>query len=222
MRIAGRGGKVVATTRKNSRAFPTQVNVVDTVDLTDAQAVERVADTVKHQFDKPFCWLHCAGDFWHHKVLEDTALDDAKNLIDSHYLTLYATAQQIVPIMKQYGGGRILAFSCNSVRYNYPEMTGFTPAKAAVESFIKCLANEVMKFDVFANCLALPTIGTETVRRFKHSDYHSHYASVDDLVDVVEEAFFSMSPLITGNVISVVKHSPFFYEEGYYKRNRSK
>lgn len=204
------------------QSFPASVRHLQGIDLTETEDTQKVAAVAGQLFDKPFCWLHCAGEFWHHKTVEATPLEEVKRMISSHFITLYATAKAVIPVMKRVGGGRVLAFSCNSVRHSYPEMAAFTPAKAAVESFIKCLANEVIDSDILANCLALPTIRTKKVLAIKSAKYHPFYISVDDLVDTIVEFFATMSPLMTGNSIGVVKYSPYFYREGYFQRNRPK
>ena len=190
------------------------------VDLTDQDDLRRLSRAVAEMFDSPFGWLHCAGDFWHHKRIEETPLEEARSMIASHYLTLYSTAQIVLPIMKQVGGGRVLAFSCNSVRYSYPEMAAFTPAKAAVESLVRCLANESLEWNILLNCLALPTVATPKVMASKQPEYHPHYVTMEELIEAILGCLSTMSPLATGNSIAVVKHSPYFYQEGYYRRNR--
>lgn len=192
------------------------------IDLVNEEQTRQVAEAAREMFDGPFNWLHCAGNFWYHKPLESVPLSEAKEMISSHYVTLYATAKAVIPVMKKVGGGRVLALSCNSVRYNYPDMTAFTPAKAAVESFIRCLANEVLGDGILANCLALATIATDKVLESKPAQYHAHYTEVEKLTDAIMDCFSTMSPLVTGNTISIVKYSPYFYHVGYFERNAPK
>lgn len=113
------------------------------IDLTKEADIEKLQSVIRECFLSPFAWLHCAGNFWSHKKIEETPLSEAINMINSHYISLYATSKVVLPIMKVVGGGRMVTFSCNSVSHNYPEMTDFTPAKAAIESLVKCLSNEV-------------------------------------------------------------------------------
>lgn len=223
---SNRSSRLVITSRQNTdrlkNSYGPSVAHLKDIDLTLESDTAKVAAAVNHVFDMPFCWLHCAGDFWDHKSIDDTVLDVAKNMIASHYISLYAVAKVIVPIMKTVGGGRVLAFSCNSVRHSYPQMAAFTPAKAAVESFVKCLANEALEHNILANCFALPTIATPKVLNSKAKEYHTYYPSVESLVDSVLHCFSTMSPLITGNAIGIVKYSPYFHREGYFRRNRPK
>jgi len=224
-RVASASNVLLVTSRKTEvdgfkPNFPKSVYHLQGLDLTRETDTLKVSHVARELFNKPFCWLHCAGSFWRHKSLEDTSLEEAVTMIMSHYVTLYATAKVLIPEMKQVKGGRILALSCNSVRYNYPEMAAFTSAKAAVECLIRCIANEYLKDNVLANCIALPTVATPTVKSLKLEQYHKYYIELDKLVDAIINMFVNMSPFVTGNVLSIVKHSPFFYTEGYYTRNR--
>jgi NAD(P)-dependent dehydrogenase (short-subunit alcohol dehydrogenase family) len=224
---AAADSNVLITTRKTAcpaleQPFQARVTHLRGIDLTSEGDTHKVAEAAAKLFSAPFCWLHCAGDFWAHRTIEQTELEDAKRMFSSHFVSLYATAKAIIPVMKRVGGGRLVAFSCNSVRHNYPDMAAFTPAKAAVESFVRCLANECLEYGILANCLALPTIATDKVIASKPEEYHPFYATASQLVDAVVECFSGMSPLVTGNSIGIVKYSPYYYREGYYHRNRSK
>ncbi len=221
-RLEAKNIRVIATARStSSQDADSRARILDGIDLTDGQCLELLRQAVIGEFASPFSWVHCVGDFWLHKPLEKTSIEEAKSMVLSHYLTLFATAQIVLPLMKKVGGGQLLAFSCNSVRYNYPDMAAFTSAKAAVECFVKCISNEYIEHNIAANCFALPTIKTEKVVRTKHSDYHDHYISSGELADVVIEHLSQAQRFCSGNALSLVKHSPYFYTEGYYRRNRS-
>lgn len=216
---------IIITTFKNTGNLPQlSDNIIhlQNIDLTKEGDIKKLELAISEKFTAPFSWLHCAGDFWSHKKIEDTPLSEAINMINSHYISLYATSKVVLPVMKDVGGGRIITFSCNSVSHNYPEMTAFTPAKAAIESLVKCLSNEVLEHKILMNCLALPTVRTSQVKDMKLEKYHQYYPSMPSIVEAVINCFDSMSGLITGNVLRIVKHSPYFYTEGYYDRNEAK
>ena len=143
----------------------------------------------------------------------------ARRLIISHYITLFGTARAVIPVMQAVGGGKIFAFSCNSVKYNYPDMAAFTSCKAAVECLIKCIANEVSKYGIVANSFALPSIKTQSVIDTKPEAFHHDYVTLPELTSCIEATVENLSPLINGTVINVFKYSDSFYHKGYYERN---
>lgn len=131
---------LVSRSRKDS-GFLSGCTWLDGIDLTDEYCLKALKQEVERRFDYPFNYIHSVGDFWKHKDILNTDLAEVKDMIISHYITLFYAIKAIVPVMRAVNGGRIIAFSCNSVKYNYPEMAAFTSAKAAVE----CLAKNKIK-----------------------------------------------------------------------------
>jgi short-subunit dehydrogenase len=216
--------KVLAVSRSSldtSRiTLSSQMKCVAGIDLLNRDNLALLRSITDQYFSEPFTLIHCVGNFWHHKPLAETPLDEAESMILSHYLTLYNVASILLPLMVVRNGGRIIAFSCNSVSYNYPDMAAFTSAKAAVETLIKCIANEHSRHNVVSNAFALSTILTEKVIQEKDKQYHAHYMTPDELCELVVEDIANSSQFLNGNVIKLLKYSPFYYKEGYYTRNR--
>lgn len=210
-----------------SRSKPKSINEegfvsyrhISGIDLASSSCINRVAQAANAFFQQPFSAIHFAGDFWCHKPLLTTNPTEIQALINSHYLTLCTLAQAITPLMANLGGGRLVAFSCNSVKHNYPDMSPFTAAKAAVETFIRCYANEHAPFGIAATALALPTIKTPEVLREKVSGDHDNYISPKELAEFILDFVIKQPSISTGNVIRVFKPSPTFYGQGYFERN---
>jgi short-subunit dehydrogenase len=198
--------------------FRREHTVIDGIDLTSSHDLGKLEDTVTRSFDRPFCAIHSVGTFWHHKSITDTSLTEAHEMMMSHYMTLYGLAKSTLPTFVRVGGGRILAFSCNSVRQNYPDMAAFTSAKAAIETLVQCIANEYADKGVVANAMALSTIRTPKVEASKAERYHEYYVNLEELAQSVVEVATAPT-LMNGNVVRLLKYSPYFYNEGYYQRN---
>lgn len=189
------------------------------IDFVNEENLIRLGEKIKEYFTEPFTLIHSVGDFWCHKPIENTSFQEAIRQINSHYITLYGVIKTVLPIMQQVGGGKIIAFSCNSVKYNYPDMAAFTSAKAAVECLIKCVANEQSKYNIIANAFALPSIKTKSVIKTKPEKFHENYATLDELAVCIEKAAENLTSLVNGSIINLFKYSPSFYNEGYYQRN---
>lgn len=192
---------------------------IEGIDFANEEHLIRLGEKIKEYFTEPFTLIHSVGDFWRHKSIEKTSFQEAINQINSHYITLYGVIKTVLPIMQHVGGGKIIAFSCNSVKYNYPDMAAFTSAKAAVECLIKCVANEQSKYNIIANAFALPSIKTKSVIETKPEKFHKDYATLDELIICIEKAAENLTSLVNGSIINLFKYSPSFYNEGYYQRN---
>lgn len=194
-------------------------NWIDGIDLTKEDDLDKLGNYIQSYYSEPFTLIHSVGDFWCHKSITNTRFDEAISQIKSHYITLFGAIKTVVPIMQKVGGGKIIAFSCNSVKYNYPDMAAFTSSKAAVECLIKCVANEQSKYNIIANAFALPSIKTNSVIETKPQEFHENYPSLMELTECIERTVESLSTLSNGNIISLFKYSDSFYHKGYYERN---
>jgi NAD(P)-dependent dehydrogenase (short-subunit alcohol dehydrogenase family) len=123
--------------------------------------------------------------------------------------------------MVSRGGGRLVAFSCNSIQHNYPEMAPFTAAKAAVETLVKCIANEYSTAGIQANALALPTIRTPKVCESKDLPDEEDYVAPAELARIVLDEILCLSSYVNGNSIKLFKPSSAFYRTSYFDRNPS-
>lgn len=203
-------------------AKETTVRWLDGIDLAESSSLQKLEAVVSETFDGPFAVIHSVGDFWVHRPLIDTPFAETVRMVTSQVLTLFGMATYLTPLMIRNGGGRVVAFSCNSVSYSYPDMSPFTASKAAVESFVKCYANENSEFGISACALALPTIRTPTVVREKPAGDHVNYITPEQLADHIFGHVLAESAQVNGNVVKLFKHSPTFYHSSYYDRNPRK
>lgn len=201
------------------RLASSNIEYLTGIDLADPASLDRLRDAVSSKFSGPFSVIHSVGDFWVHRALVDTSFETIQSMVSSHVLTLFGAARWLTPLMQERGGGKLVAFSCNSVGYNYPDMSPFTASKAAVETFIKCYANEHAEFGISACALALPTILTETIVQEKPHGDHANYITPEQLAEIVIGQILPQSPEINGTVVKLFKHSPTFYHSSYYARN---
>jgi len=189
------------------------------INLMEEKDLLKLRKTTQDFFNTPFSVVHSVGEFWYHKPLIETEFSEIRSMYESHYLTFAGAAYALVPVLIQKGGGRIVAFSCNSVLYNYPDMSPFTSAKAAIESFVKCLANEYAEQRVASTALALPTILTKKVLEGKVLKNQENYVSPEELADIVLNNVLCLPHTVSGNVQKIFKYNRTFYHSGYFNRN---
>ena len=103
----------------------------------------------------------------------------------AHYATLAESVVSLLPVLQSAETGRVIAFSCNSVVYAYPHMAPFTAAKAAIETFMRCVAHEYSDQKIATTTVALPTVLTPKVKKAKRHGDHANYLTPDDVAAVV-------------------------------------
>lgn len=198
------------------------IKYIPALDLVNKNDLEILKDHTQSFFNSPFNLIHSVGYFWYHVPFANVNVDEAKKMMDSHYTTLYGVCHNLLPLMKEKGGGRVIAFSCNSVNYNFPYMAAFTSAKAAVECLIKCVAHEFAQDNIIANTLALSSMQTDTVKASKPFGDYEHYIPVEELCLTIDEIFSLKSSIVNGNTINCYKYSDTYYKQGYFERIRNK
>lgn len=195
--------------------------LLNSIDLTKERDLELLSNRVTKVLDGQLTIVHFAGDFWRHRPLTKTPLNAFSQMMQSHFISLCGVASVLTPIMINRGGGRLIALSCNSVTYAYPDMSPFTSAKAAIESFIRCYAHEHMKYGITANAIALPTMRTAKVVADKYFGAKENYITPEELAVAITETFSQMGPYTTGNIIRILRYSESFYNKSYFERNPS-
>jgi len=204
--------------RKPQEAFPENVFVIDECDLADAKCCTNLSQAISDRFDGPFGFVHSVGEFWEHVPFLDYRSDQAAQLFQSHVTTFYNVLQALVPVMVGKGGGSVIAFSCNSVRYSYPNMAAFTAAKSAVDSLVRSLANELSGQHLRFNSLVLASLKTHKVQESKPRGDFAHFIPPNDLVPTIRFLLSDDAYLVNGNTINLFVHSDQFYNTGYFQR----
>ena len=212
---------IIGTMRRKLRAnerFPGNVHLIDGCDLTNPENCAVVSDAARRLFDGPFGFIHCVGDFKDHEPFLAVSAESAIKVFESNVTTLLNMTKALIPLMIESGGGSSIAFSCNSVMHNYPCMSPFTAAKAAIDSLMRSLANEFSGDQLRFNSIVLSSLKTGKERISKpHGDFEN-FIPVEDMLPIIE---FLLSPgayLVNGNAIGVFKHSDTYFNTGYFQR----
>lgn len=159
------------------------------LDVTDdasvaafAQAALRIAPTVD-------ALINAAG------VLtlgpcEQTSVEEYRQVMDTDFLGMVRMNQQVLPLMRAQGRGRIVMFSSINGLLGIPFQSAYTAAKHAVEGYAECLQMELHRFGIEV-CLVEPGDhrgGSQRCRRHaaavtEQSPYARDYADATTIID---------------------------------------
>ena len=183
----------------------------------DKQKNQRIVQKIDDFFDTEFALVHFAGNFWEHLPFSEVSTEQARDMMNSQYLTLYSTCQALIPLMQKKGGGRIVGLGDNATYHNLPNMTSFTAAKAAVEAAIKCLAHEYAQHNIFANVLSVSSLKTKKNKKTKPLADFDKFIEPDDLaLSIINLA--NMPKIINGSILNAYEFSWEYYNQGYFQR----
>jgi NAD(P)-dependent dehydrogenase (short-subunit alcohol dehydrogenase family) len=215
---------VIATSRSSLGRLPDASNIhrFEDVDLLLPGAPEEFIRRAGSLIGGDLAIVHCAGYFGGFENIRDTTTADAMRCINGNYLTLVAITKAVLPLMVAMRGGQIVAFSSHAVYQSYPLMATFLPAKAAVESFVRCLANEYAPYGIIANAFAPATIDCDTERALvPHGDYE-HWLQPADVATVILRHVTSHEMLLSGNVLQLFRYSETYFGRGFLQRIEKK
>ncbi len=190
------------------------------IDLLNKENLLILRRKVEEVFENSFNVINCTGYYSKREPFEKTSLEEAKKTFEGNFFTVYNTANSLLPLMKERGGGHFIVFSCNSVIYNYPWMAVFTASKAALQSLAVSLAHEYSQHNIQVNVLRLATI--KTLRELAEKPYGDHKNWIDpyELADMIETITKGRFFLMNGASIDLYKPSPIYYYQSYFERNR--
>lgn len=210
---------VVITTRKKEYNLLDNVTAICELDLLKETDLERLASSIEKIFTEPFTIINCSGNYQDgQEPFLETSTDKANYIMQANYTTVYNAIHSVLPIMIKNGGGNIIAFSCHSVRFNYPWMLPFSAAKGALEALISGISNEFARENIVANAFSLSTVDTEHERQIKPFGDHKNWLRPQKIATIIEDLVKSNSYYLNGNIIKLFKYSDSFFHQSYFER----
>src|SRR5215471_18244597 len=146
--LADRGFRVFGTTRSPGQATERLGNVeLVRLDVRDAESVSSCLRTVLDKAARIDALVNNAG-YTLIGSLEETSIEEAKDLFDTNFFGVLRMSQAVLPVMREQGYGRIV---------NIGSVLGFLPApyqgiyaatKHALEGYSEALYHEVRQFGI--------------------------------------------------------------------------
>ncbi|MCP4544080.1 MAG: SDR family NAD(P)-dependent oxidoreductase [Chloroflexi bacterium] len=111
---------------------------VYSVDLTDADAVTAVAESIKVQVGIPDVIMNNAGiGQW--KFVEETSSEEAVRMMAAPYFAAFSTTRAFLPDMLKRNSGTIINMTSIASRMAWPGATTYTAARWAMRGFAEGL-----------------------------------------------------------------------------------
>ena len=128
------------------------------VNLLDPQATHTAAEAITAKFGGAHILIHLVGGWTGGKTLIETRTDDFESMFAQHGRTTFNLIQAFVPQLVKRGWGRLIAVSSPSATHP-PGMNGaYAVGKAAQESLLLTLAEELKDTGVTSNIIQVKSI----------------------------------------------------------------
>ena len=131
------------------------------VDLRNGQAVRDSAKAVANKFGSIHALIHLVGGWTGGKTIPETSMEEIEGMLGQHVWTTFHLFQAFAPKLAESGWGRVITIS-PSTTSNPPAKRGvYNAAKAAQETLVLTLAQELKDNGVTANIIQVRAIDVE-------------------------------------------------------------
>ena len=116
------------------------------LDVTDEESVRRFCRRAA-ETAPPDALVQCAGML----VLgscEETETEEFRRVMDTNLLGMVRMNREVLPVMREKGGGKIVLFSSINGLMGIPFQGAYTASKHAIEGYAECLKLEVKPFGI--------------------------------------------------------------------------
>jgi NAD(P)-dependent dehydrogenase (short-subunit alcohol dehydrogenase family) len=165
--LAEHGASVAAVYQREGDAVTTLAdelgrydgdNFVLQADVSDDEAVSRLASEVRDRYGKVDVLVNNAGVV-SHRMIEDLDLEEWRRVVDTNLTALYLVTKGVVDVIPQ-GGSVIIVGSAVATR-GMPGRTHYASSKAGAIGFMRALSKEIGPRGIRVNLIAPGIIETD-------------------------------------------------------------
>ncbi len=188
------------------------------IDLLNENHLEKICTDADLFFTGKINIINCTGYYNGQEPFETTSLSESNKIFQANFYTVLGITTYLTPLLIKKGGGHFVSFSCNSVKYNYPQMTPFTAAKSALESLMRSIANEFYDRGIYANSFQLATLFTNHELKVKPYGDHKNWLKTEEVAEYIETFIKQPVQIINGASINLYHYSESFFNNSYFDR----
>jgi 2-dehydro-3-deoxy-L-rhamnonate dehydrogenase (NAD+) len=133
------------------------------VNVTDAAQVAAALARITDRQERADILVNNAGYLGELHSFEAHDPTDWSRIIRVNLIGMMTVAQALLPHMRAIGGGRIINMGSLAGKEGLAQLAAYSAASAGVIAFTKALSREVVKDNIFVNCVAPGPIDTDMI-----------------------------------------------------------
>lgn len=181
------------------------------VDITDAQAVEKVRDETLLALGGIDILVASAGITGPNATTWDYPIDAWRKVIDVNLNGLFYCNRAVVPAMLSGGYGRIVNIASVAGKEGNPNAPAYSASKAGVIGLTKSLGKELAKSNITVNCVTPAAVKTPIFEQMaqSHIDFMlskipmGRFGSIDEVTALICWLASNECSFTTGGVFDV-------------------
>ena len=214
--LAANGAKVIGTATSETGAqaigerLAAQGGAGRVLDVTDAAAVEKLADAIAREFGAISILVNNAG-ITRDQLLMRMKDEDWQAVIDTNLSSVYRTSKAVMRGMMKARKGRIISIASVVGVTGNPGQANYAAAKAGLIAFSKSIAREIGSRGITVNVVAPGFIDTDMTRSLTEDQRNALLPNIalgrlGAADDIAQAVLFLASPAaayITGETLHV-------------------
>jgi NAD(P)-dependent dehydrogenase (short-subunit alcohol dehydrogenase family) len=174
---AERLAQLVTELKLNPESYVTVV-----ADLTQSGAAQEVLEAALAKFGRVDILFNFIGGWIAGKPVSEVAPQEVGNMLAQHFWTSFNLAQAFIPHMLENHWGRYVVISTPGVGAPPANSLPYTTGKAAEETLMLTLAEELKHTGVTANVLRVRSIDVEHKREHEPSPKNASWTTPEEIV----------------------------------------
>jgi NAD(P)-dependent dehydrogenase (short-subunit alcohol dehydrogenase family) len=159
--------------------------LADSVDLTDAAAVQNMVKEAIGRFGQIDVLVNAAGGFHAGTAVHETPLETWDFMLNLNARTVLYCCRVIIPHMLEHGSGKIVNVAARLGLAGAAKSAAYSVAKSAVIRLTESIAAELKGYGINVNCILPGTIDTPQNRRAMPNADPSRWVPPEALADVI-------------------------------------
>lgn len=131
---------------------------IQTIDLLDSEALQDSARLIGSKFGRVDVLIHLVGGWTGGKTIPETGSDELSFMLNQHVWTTFNLFQAFNPLLASSSQGRVISISSPLTVKPAAKMGVYSAAKAAQESLVLTLGEELRDKEVTANIIHVSSI----------------------------------------------------------------
>ncbi len=168
------------------------------LDFRMAEAAKQAAAIVQATFGRCDVLINLVGGWLGEKTIEEFDSVDYASMLDQHFWTTLHLVRAFLPLLRLSRRGRVLIVSSPSASLPPAQSAPYAIAKAAQETLLLTLAQEIKGTSLTANILRVNTIDTQGIRHKEPSPKTASWTTPEEIAETIAFLCSESAQMING------------------------
>jgi len=180
--LADKGYRVFGTSRREQSTPSNEFGML-LLDVRSDDSVRSCIEQLMPQVDRIDVLVNNAGQI-HASVVEDTSLEQARDILETNFWGAVRVTDAVLPIMRRQRHGHIINVSSLAGLIGIPGQAFYSASKFALEGYTEALSMEVEPFNIFVSLIEPGFFKTHLHREMQRGALRSEdYATVREALE---------------------------------------